>query len=144
MLNSTRKPASETLRLDKWLWCARLYKTRSDAAEALRSGKVQVAGERVKASRLAAPGMVLQIRSGALTREITVLALSPQRLSATAAAALYQENAESLARREQHAAQLKLDRALHPRTPGRPTKRDRRRIIRFRRASAESPEDTEG
>ena len=132
-----------SMRLDKWLWCARFYKSRSDAAEALRSGKVQVDGERVKASRLAVPGMVLQIRSGALAREITVLALSPQRRSATAAAALFKESVESLARRERHAVQLKLDRALHPRTPGRPTKRDRRRIIRFRRITPEAPGDTD-
>lgn len=122
------------MRLDKWLWCARLFKTRADAAAALRGGKVLAAGQRVKASRDAAPGMTLEIRSGALTREITIRALTPRRVSAAEAGALYTESADSIKRREQHLAQVKVGRALHPRPAGRPTKRDRRRIIRFRRA----------
>ena len=123
---------AESMRLDKWLWCARLFKTRSNAATALRSGKAQVGGEKVKPSKLASVGMALEIRSGALIREIAILALTSHRLPASDAAALYRESAASITRREQHAAQVKLDRALHPRTPGRPSKRDRRRIIRFR------------
>ena len=131
----TNPPAS--MRLDKWLWCARFCKTRGDAAEALRSGKVQVAGQRVKTSKLVTVGMVLQNRSGASTREITVRALSQRRLSATESAALYQESAESVARREALATQMKLDRELHPRPRGRPTQRERRKIIQFRRGAGD-------
>jgi ribosome-associated heat shock protein Hsp15 len=126
------------MRLDKWLWCARLYKTRPDAAEALRSGKVQVAGLRVKASKLVTVGMVLQVRSEAITREITVLALSSRRLSAAGSMTLYQEGAASIARRDALVAQMKLDREMNPRPRGRPTKRQRRKIIQFRRG----PEET--
>ncbi len=132
-----KQPMPETaasMRLDKWLWCARLCKTRSDAAEALRSGKVQVAGQRVKASKLVSVGMVLQLRGGAITREFTVLALSPRRMSATGATTLYEESAASIARRDALAVQMKLDRELNPRPRGRPTKRQRRRIIQFRRS----------
>lgn len=126
--------ARPEIRLDKWLWCARLYRTRAEAADALSGGKVLAAGQRMKASRVAAPGMTLEIRSGALTREITLRALTPRRVSAAEAGALYTESAASIERRERHLEQVKTDRALHPRPAGRPTKRDRRRIIRFRRA----------
>ncbi len=126
----TNLPTS--MRLDKWLWCARFCKTRSDAAEALRSGKVQIAGQRVKPSKLATMGMVVQIRSGASTREITIRALSSRRLSAAESSTLYQESAESIVQREALAARMKLDRELHPRPRGRPTKRERHRIIQFR------------
>jgi len=125
--------APESMRLDKWLWCARVCKTRSDAAEALRSGKVQVAGQRVKPARAVNVGMTLQVRNGAITRDITVLALSPRRLPAAAANALYLESAESISRREALATQMKLDRELNPRPRGRPTKSQRRKIIQFRR-----------
>ena len=125
--------STDSMRLDKWLWCARLCKTRPDAAEALRSGKVQVAGQRVKSSKLVTAGMVLQVRSEAITREITVLALSSRRLSAAASMALHQESTASIARRAVLAARMKLDRELNPRPRGRPTKRQRRKIIQFRR-----------
>ena len=140
-MKQPRLDIAKAMRLDKWLWCARVFKSRSDAAAALRSGKVQIGGEKVKPAKLAAVDMVLEIRSGALIREIAILALTTHRLPASDAAALYRESAASITRREQHAAQVKLDRALHPRTPGRPSKRDRRRIIQFRRAGPNAPGD---
>ena len=127
-----------SMRLDKWLWCARLCRTRNDAAEALRSGKVQVAGQRAKPARLVNIGMVLQVRNETSMREVTVLALSPRRLPAAETTGLYWESAESIFRREALAAQKKLDRDLNPRPRGRPTGRQRRKIIQFRRSGEKS------
>ena len=119
------------LRIDKWLWAARFYKTRSLAADAVDGGKVQVNGDRVKPAKVLKTGDTLSIRSGPFTWQISVLALSERRGSATEAGKLYSESDESRKEREGKSALLKIERQSNPYPGGRPTKKQRRQIIRF-------------
>jgi ribosome-associated heat shock protein Hsp15 len=120
------------IRLDKWLWCARFYKTRNIAANALKTGKVTANGERAKPSKTVKPGDSLDIRKGPYHYVITVLELAKSRKSAAGAALLYEESPESISKRESLATQLKAEAALMPTTKGRPSKKDRRSIIKFK------------
>lgn len=120
------------LRLDKWLWCARFYKTRSIAADALKTGKVMINGDRAKSSKTVVPGDVLSIRKGPYRYTITLLALAKSRKSATDASLLYEESPQSMKERQLLASQLKAEAAIFPSSKGRPTKKDRRSIIKFR------------
>jgi ribosome-associated heat shock protein Hsp15 len=121
------------VRLDKWLWAARFFKTRSLAAEAVTGGKVQVNGERAKRARALQPGDEVRVRLGPYEHLVVVRALSARRGPAAAAAELYEERPESRAAREAMAQQLRLVHAAFVPEKGRPTKRDRREIERFRR-----------
>lgn len=117
----------ERLRIDKWLWAARFYKTRSLACEEIDKGRVHVNGVAVKPAREVKAGDTVQMRSANLTRTITVLAVSDRRGPAPVAALLFAETPESIAQRAQAAEQRRL--APEPAlslTQGRPTKRDRR------------------
>jgi ribosome-associated heat shock protein Hsp15 len=117
------------VRLDKWLWAARLYKTRSLAAEEIGRGRVTVGGQPAKPSRMVRIGDRLQLRQGPVTRELVVRGLARVRGPAPQAQALYEETASSLAARER-AAELRRS-APEPAlaiAQGRPTKRDRRRL----------------
>ena len=118
------------VRLDKWLWAARFFKTRHLAVEAINGGKVQVNGQRAKPSKGVRPGHRIAIHKGPLAWEVEVLGLSTQRRPATEAALLYEEDSASRARREDL---LRQRREAGPRdTLGeRPTKRDRRQLERF-------------
>ena len=118
----------DRLRVDKWLWAARLLKTRSLAAEAVKGGRVQVDGQRVKPSREVGPGDRLEITIGQLRRTVIVRGVAARRGPASEAALLYEETAESVAARERLAAERRL--AVPPGADlgGRPTKRDRRRF----------------
>ena len=124
--------STDRVRLDKWLWVARFFKTRALAAETVDRGRVEVNGQVAKPSRELRPGDRLLLRSdGGVRRELTVLALSLQRGPAPVAQSLYEESAESVAAREQAALQRRL--APDPGLAieqGRPTKRDRRTIER--------------
>lgn len=122
------KPATE-VRVDKWLWAARFFKTRGDAAEAIKGGKIDLNGHRVKPARNVKVGDQVKIRRGAYETVVTVLGLSAQRGSATTAQTLYQETADSIAAREVMAEQLKLANEIRPRGLGRPSKRDRRALV---------------
>jgi ribosome-associated heat shock protein Hsp15 len=123
------------LRIDKWLWAARFYKTRALAATAVESGKVQVNGERVKPAKPLKAGDALMVRNGPFAWEITVLALSERRGPAAEAAKLYRESEESRKSREEKAALINAERHSRPvYLKGRPTKKERRQIIRFTRA----------
>lgn len=122
------------VRLDKWLWAARLFKTRGLAAEAIKGGKVEVNGTRAKPARTVRIGDRLHVRRGPDLFEVDVAALSQQRGPAAQAALLYQETAPSRARREELAALRKAEALSRPKFPGRPTKRDRREIVRFKKA----------
>ena len=126
---------SEKLRLDKWLWAARFFKTRSLAKAAVEGGKVQLAGQRVKVSREIAAGDILQIRQGWDERVVVVKALSEQRRGAPEAQLLYEETADSIARREQSAAARKAAGGMIDRPAQRPDKRQRRQIHRFKDSS---------
>lgn len=123
----------DRVRLDKWLWAARFYKTRSLAAEAIAGGKVQVNGERVKRAKPVQAGDEVRIRQGPYEHQILVLALSDRRGPATDAALLYQEKPESRMAREAMALQLKSLHAAFVPERGRPTKKDRRDITRLKR-----------
>ncbi len=121
------------VRIDKWLWAARFFKTRSLAAEAIGGGKVEVNGDRVKPARLIGAGDEIRIRLGPYQHVVMVRALSERRGPATVAATLYEETAASIAERAKHAEQLRLAPAAFVyEDKGRPTKRDRREIDRFR------------
>jgi ribosome-associated heat shock protein Hsp15 len=122
---------TDTVRIDKWLWAARFYKTRGLAREAIKGGKVQLDGHRVKPSRTLAIGDRLSIRRGDDEYEITVSDLGERRLSAVLAQEKYVEDPESKARREAAAEQRRLDREARAERPRRPDKRQRRLIRRF-------------
>ncbi|WP_198968714.1 RNA-binding S4 domain-containing protein [Xylophilus sp. ASV27] len=123
--------APDTLRLDKWLWSARFYKTRGLAVEEIGKGRVQVNGAPAKPSRELRPGDTVAVRQGVLLRTVVVRALSSLRGPAPVAQQLYEETADSVQARERAAEQRRL--APEPAdtlTQGRPTKRDRREIER--------------
>ena len=122
------------VRLDKWLWAARFFKTRSLAAEAVSGGKVTMRGDRVKPARPLQVGDEIAIRLGPYEHVVSVRALSARRGPATVAATLYEETPESLAARTRLAEQLKMaPAALVYEEKGRPTKRDRRDIEKWRK-----------
>ena len=123
--------SNQRVRVDKWLWAARFYKTRSLSAEAVEGGKVQVNGERVKPAKVLKPGDAVSVRNGPYAWEIIVLALSERRGSAAEAAKLYSESDESRKAREEKSALLKSERQSNPFPGGRPTKKARRQIIKF-------------
>lgn len=127
----------ERMRLDKWLWAARFFKTRALACEAIDKGRVSVNGIAAKASRELRPGDLISLRQGDLPRTVLLKALSHRRGPASAAQLLYEETAESLALRarleEQRRHRVEPALAIEQ---GRPTKRDRRRLAQWRRWSA--------
>jgi ribosome-associated heat shock protein Hsp15 len=118
-------------RLDKWLWAARFFKTRSLATDAIDGGKVYVDGDRVKPAKEVRVGQVLYIRRKEFDIEVTVKALSVTRKGAPEAALLYQETPESVAKRENAAVTKEADHAKRERGAGRPTKRQLREIKKF-------------
>ncbi|HEX6107263.1 MAG TPA: S4 domain-containing protein [Gemmatimonadales bacterium] len=121
------------VRLDKWLWAARFYKTRALAAEAIAGGKVQVNGDRVKRAKPLQAGDEVRIRQGPYEHLVVVRALSERRGPAAEAVLLYEERPESVAAREAMAVQLKsVHSAFVTDLKGRPTKRDRREIERLK------------
>jgi len=120
------------LRVDKWLWAARFFKTRSLAKAAIEGGKVQIAGQRIKVSREVSVGECLRIRQGWDERDVEVLRLSDQRRGAPEAQRLYRETQDSIDRRQQSAQARKLAGGMIERPARRPDKRARRQIHRFR------------
>jgi len=122
-----------TVRIDKWLWAARFYKTRSLATVAVGGGKVHINGERAKPAKLIRVGDELEIRLGPYLHTVKVLGLSERRGPATVAARLYLESDESRRTRETLALQLKYSSALERLEDGRPTKRERRDLLRLKR-----------
>ena len=121
------------VRLDKWLWAARFYKTRSLAAEAVEKGKVEVNGERAKRAKLLQAGDSLRIRLGPYQHIVTVSALSEKRGPASVAAALYEESPEGRRAREAMQIQVRGAQSVPGYERGRPSKKDRREIERLRR-----------
>jgi ribosome-associated heat shock protein Hsp15 len=119
-----------TVRVDKWLWAARFFKTRTLATDAVDSGKVRLNDERVKPARNVKPGDTLDIDNGSTQWQVVVIDLSDVRGSAAAAQALYSETETSVARRQNEADQRKYFREPGTTIKGRPTKRDRRQMDR--------------
>ena len=122
---------NETVRLDKWLWVARFYKTRGLAVEAIDGGKVELNGDKAKRAKAVRVGDRIRLRLGPYEWRLVVRGLSERRGPASEAQRLYEEEAEGRAARERHAAQLKAAHAIHPPEKGRPTKKDRRDLDRF-------------
>ena len=132
---------TDRLRLDKWLWAARFYKTRSLAADDIDKGRIQVNGQVAKASRELKLGDRLDIRSGALTRTVLVRALSTVRGPAPQAQQLYEETPDSVQRKASFQEQRRLgSEPADAIEQGRPTKRDRRQLADWQRWSATADE----
>jgi len=134
----TRRTDSEAgsdkvqVRLDKWLWAARFYKTRAIAREMVQGGKVQYNGQRSKPSKVVELDAVIRLRQGYDEREVIITAISGQRRGAAEAQSLYRETPDSVAQRERNAAARKLNALQNPSPEKRPDKKQRRQIIRFK------------
>lgn len=124
-------PADGRVRLDKWLWAARLFKTRALAKAGIEAGHVRCGGERTRASHVVSVGNVLQVRLGHDDMELVVAGLSDKRTAASLARTLYLETDASREKRERNAAERRL--ASETISDVRPTKRQRRLIHRFKR-----------
>lgn len=124
--------AADGVRLDKWLWAARLSKTRGLAAEAVTGGKVHLNGRAAKPSKAVKAGDVLELSAGPVRRTVVVRGLAERRGPAAEATALYEETPESVAARERNAELRRLAPPVVAERGGRPTKRDRRRLDRGR------------
>ena len=123
---------SAVIRIDKWLWAARFFKTRTLATAAVDGGKVRLNGERVKPSRSVRLGDTLDIDNGATEWQVVIAGLSDVRSAASIAQTLYSETEASVAKRQKVAEQKKNFREPGAEIKGRPTKRDRRQLIRTR------------
>ncbi len=119
------------MRLDKWLWSARFFKSRQLAVEAINGGKVHLNGQRTKPGKEVRPSTRLRIHKGSLEWEIEVVGLAKQRRPAAEAVLLYAESDESKARRGRQMEVQRLLKADHPKPSGKPSKRNRRMIQRF-------------
>src|SRR5262249_23675280 len=125
--------AVKQVRIDKWLWAARFFKTRSAATEAVLGGHVHVGGERVKPARDVRIGETIEIPRAEQRWTLVVTGLADRRGSASIAATLYEETPESIAAREQHRLERRVARPLGADLGARPTKQARRRIEKLRR-----------
>ena len=126
------------MRLDKWLWAARFFKTRVLATEAINGGKIHLGGQRAKAGKEIAVGAQLEISKDQYTWDITVTVLNAQRRPAAEAALLYEETPESRAKRQAEVERRRLDRESGVQPDQRPDKKDRRVIHRFKREMGEA------
>ncbi len=131
MVDADNNCRPENVRLDKWLWAARFFKTRSLAADAVDSGKVRVDGDRAKPAKEVKIGMLVNIRNKDAEMECEVTGLSDIRRGAPEAALLYAETSASQQKRENAKQTREADHALRPRGLGRPTKRQAREIKKF-------------
>ena len=122
----------DSMRIDKWLWCARFFKTRSIAAEEISKGRVMVNGQTAKASREVRPGDTVVLRQGPVQRTVTVRALSAQRGPAPVAQLLYEETEESLKKRAQNSEARRFNSQFAPSPERRPDKQERRQLIKVK------------
>ena len=137
--NSSLKPET-TVRIDKWLWAARFYRTRTTAKDAIDGGKVHHHGDRVKVSKDVRIGMEFTIRQGFEEKTVVVTALSVVRGNATAAQLLYEETPASIAKRELYQAARKLSNLARP--DHRPTKHERQQLQRFKNTHDSNRQET--
>ncbi len=135
----------DRVRIDKWLWAARFFKTRSLATEAISKNQIRIGGQRIKPSRVVLVSDVIQIEKQPYVFEVTVLALNDQRRPASEAQALYEESEQSRTAREVLSTRLRNDRMAHRGLAGegRPSKKQRRQIIRFQNQSDVSDTPTD-
>ncbi|RJS94268.1 RNA-binding S4 domain-containing protein [Salinisphaera sp. Q1T1-3] len=129
---SRNNPDAESVRLDKWLWAARFFKTRSLATTAIKGGHVELDGHRAKASVTIRPGQRLRIVKAEQVFEIDVIDTASKRGPASQAQALYVETPDSVTRREQAAAERRAANLAMPRPTARPDRKSRRRLRRFK------------
>lgn len=134
MSQASRKSdtSSSTVRIDKWLWAARFFKTRSLASSAVKGGKVEIDGHNAKPSATVRPGQHLRVTKGEAVFEVEIEAVSDQRGPASQAQALYSETEESRKRRTERAAERRAARLSMPRPAARPDKKQRRQLRRFK------------
>jgi len=123
------EPSTVTLRLDKWLWACRFYKTRSLAKDMIEGGKVHYNGQRCKASKTVELGATIRLAQGSDEKTVIVLGFSEQRLSAPLAQALYEETAESKTEREKRSELRKLNALFAPHPDTKPDKKMRRQLL---------------
>lgn len=128
---------TESVRLDKWLWAARFYKTRAVAREMIEGGKVHYNGQRSKPSKLVEVAAELTLRQGNDERTVVILAVSDKRGPATEAQQLYSETAQSVDKREKVALARKLNALSMPHPDRRPDKKERRDLIKFKNSGDE-------
>ncbi|ASN83822.1 ribosome-associated heat shock protein Hsp15 [Pectobacterium versatile] len=136
MVKATEQ-ADDAVRLDKWLWAARFYKTRAMAREMIDGGKVHYNGQRGKPSKQVELNAEIKLRQGNEERTVVILAISGQRRSATEAQALYQETATSIEKREKLAQARKMNALTMPHPDRRPDKKERRDLIKFKYSDQE-------
>ena len=131
--------AIESLRIDKWLWAARFFKTRSLAAQAVSGGLVRVTDQRIKASRRLRRGEIVHVRRGVQEWDVVVKGLCEERRPAPQAQTLYEETPASIERRTSERARREQAEMRRARAQGRPTKRERRALARWREHREDSP-----
>lgn len=136
-MKDTSEKSDSTIRLDKWLWAARFYKTRAIAREMIEGGKVHYNGQRSKPSKTVEVGAEIRLRQGNDERTLHILAISGQRRSAAEAQTLYQETPESITNREKVALARKMNALTMPHPERRPDKKERRNLIKFKYGEAE-------
>jgi ribosome-associated heat shock protein Hsp15 len=132
MLGVVSSPPPEHVRIDKWLWAARFFKTRGLATDAVDGGKVEVNGQRAKPSKAIKPGDEVRLRLAPYEYILTVRGLAERRGPASAVAGLYEEDAGGKARREKLAEQIRLDHRSVTPGEGKPSKKDRRDLGRLK------------
>ncbi|MFB0711865.1 ribosome-associated heat shock protein Hsp15 [Buttiauxella noackiae] len=132
-----KEKSSEGVRLDKWLWAARFYKTRAIAREMVEGGKVHYNGQRSKPSKIVELNAMLTLRQGNDERTVKVLAVTEQRRPATDASQLYEETAESITKREKVALARKMNALTMPHPDRRPDKKERRDLMKFKHGGNE-------
>ena len=132
-----KEKSIEGVRLDKWLWAARFYKTRALAREMIEGGKVHYNGQRSKPSKVVELNAQLTLRQGNDERTVVIKAITEQRRPATEAAALYEETADSIEKREKVALARKLNALTMPHPDRRPDKKERRDLMRFKYGDSE-------
>ena len=122
----------EAVRLDKWLWAARFYKTRALAKEMVNAGKVHYNGQRAKCSKTAEVGARIKLRQGYDEKEIVIIKISGIRQNAAVAQTLYEETADSIKKREANAEARRLNILNNPSPEGKPDKKQRRQLLRIK------------
>ena len=132
-----KEKTAEGVRLDKWLWAARFYKTRAVAREMIEGGKVHYNGQRAKPSKVMELNAVLVLRQGNDERTVVVKGITEQRRPASEAVLLYEETAESIEKREKLAVARKLNALTMPHPDRRPDKKERRDLIKFKFGDSE-------
>lgn len=132
-----KEKSAEAVRLDKWLWAARFYKTRAVAREMIEGGKVHYNGQRSKPSKIVELNAELTLRQGNDERTVTVLATGDQRRPAVEAQQMYAETAESIGKREKIALARKMNALTMPHPDRRPDKKERRDLMKFKNSGDE-------